>query len=140
LPNPFYKKGEGGWSWFTFNGSLMNTLRLSLPVIFAFILAFRSKETMKTTGGVSHSHPRVCRRVWLGLRRDELWRALPICHRAARALSWIPLVRGFNFHWLNQLSLRERSVYVIAFVGLSAGILYYSWFQNLLHGVASTTL
>ncbi|HMV29815.1 MAG TPA: hypothetical protein PKE23_10545, partial [Anaerolineales bacterium] len=49
LPNPFYKKGEGGWSWQTFDASMLNMLRLSLPVVLAFILGFRSNETLKTT-------------------------------------------------------------------------------------------
>ena len=44
LPNPFYKKGEGGWSWQTFDASMLNMLRLSLPVVLAFILGFRSNE------------------------------------------------------------------------------------------------
>lgn len=130
LPNPFYKKGEGGWSWFTFNGSLMNTLRLSLPVAFAFILAFRAKETTKTA--LVYLIPILGFAAAFGLVSDEMnfgarfqYAIVPLA-----LLSWIPLVRGFNFHWLNQLSLRERGVYVIAFVGLSAGILYYSWFQT----------
>jgi hypothetical protein len=45
-------------------------------------------------------------------------------------MSWTPLVRGFNFSWLNQLSARERGVYFVAFFALSASLVYYSWYQN----------
>lgn len=129
LPNPFYKKG-GGWSWSTFNGSMLNTLRLSLPVLFAFILGFRSKETMKTT--LVYMLPIVGFAAAFGMVSDEMnygarfqYATVPLA-----LMSWIPLVRGFKFEALNQVSVRERGVYVIALIGLSAGILYYSWFQN----------
>ena len=49
LPNPFYKKGAGGLQWDSFNNSLLNTLRLCLPMVIAFILGFRSRETTKQT-------------------------------------------------------------------------------------------
>jgi hypothetical protein len=32
--------------------------------------------------------------------------------------------------WLDQLSVKERSVYIVALIGLSAGLVYYSWFQT----------
>jgi hypothetical protein len=129
LPNPFYKKG-GGWSWGTFNGSMFNMLRLSLPVVFAFILGFRSKETMKTT--LVYMLPILGFAAAFGLVSDEMnygarfqYATVPLA-----LMSWIPLVRGIKFEALNQVSVRERSVYVVALIGLSAGILYYSWFQN----------
>ncbi|MDP1548227.1 MAG: hypothetical protein Q8L87_19610 [Anaerolineales bacterium] len=145
LPNPFYKKGEGGWSWGTYNASMLNMLRLSLPVVLAFILGFRSKETMKTT--LAYLLPIVGFAAVFGLVSDEMnygarfqYATVPLA-----LMSWIPLVRGVGrvalgdssspyrdpmFEALNQVSVRERSVYVIALIGLSAGILYYSWFQN----------
>jgi arabinofuranosyltransferase len=129
LPNPFYKKG-GGWSWDTFNGSMFNTLRLSLPVLFAFILGFRSKETLKTT--LVYMLPIVGFSAAFGMVSDEMnygarfqYATVPLA-----LMSWIPLVRGIKFEALKQVSVRERGVYVIALIGLSAGILYYSWFQN----------
>jgi arabinofuranosyltransferase len=129
LPNPFYKKG-GGWSWGTFNGSVFNTLRLSLPVLFAFILGFRSKETMKTT--LVYMLPILGFAAAFGMVSDEMnygarfqYATVPLA-----LMSWIPLVRGIKFEALNQVSVRERGVYVVALIGLSAGILYYSWFQN----------
>lgn len=129
LPNPFYRKG-GGWRWGTFSGSMLNMLRLSLPVVFAFILGFRSKETMKTT--LVYMLPIVGFAAAFGLVSDEMnygarfqYATVPLA-----LMSWIPLVRGLKFEALNQVSVRERGVYLVALLGLSAGILYYSWFQN----------
>lgn len=130
LPNPFYKKGEGGWSWNTFEISMLNTLRLSLPVVFAFILGFRSKETMKTT--LVYLIPILGFAAAFGLVSNEMnfgarfqYATVPLA-----LMSWIPLVRGFRLEALNQVSVRERSVYVVALIGLSAGLVYYSWFQT----------
>lgn len=130
LPNPFYKKGEGGWSWNTFEISMLNTLRLSLPVAFAFILGFRSKETMKTT--LVYLIPILGFAAAFGLVSNEMnfgarfqYATVPLA-----LMSWIPLVRGFRPEALNQVSVRERSVYVVALIGLSAGLVYYSWFQT----------
>lgn len=130
LPNPFYKKGQGGWRWNTFEISMLNTLRLSLPVTFAFILGFRSKETMKTT--LASLIPILGFAAAFGLVSNEMnfgarfqYATVPLA-----LMSWIPLVRGFKFEALNQVSVRERSVYVVTLVGLSAGLVYYSWFQT----------
>lgn len=130
LPNPFYKKGEGGWSWNTFEISMLNTLRLSLPVAFAFILGFRSKETMKTT--LVYLIPILGFAAAFGLVSNEMnfgarfqYATVPLA-----LMSWIPLVRGFKLEALNQVSVRERSVYVVALIGLSVGLVYYSWFQT----------
>lgn len=130
LPNPFYKKGEGGWSWNTFEISMLNTLRLSLPVAFAFILGFRSKETMKTT--LVYLIPILGFAAAFGLVSNEMnfgarfqYATVPLA-----LMSWIPLVRGFKIEALSQVSVRERSVYIVALIGLSAGLVYYSWFQT----------
>ena len=130
LPNPFYKKGEGGWSWGTFDASMLNLLRLSLPMVFAFILGFRSKETAKQT--ITYMIPIFGFAAAFGLISDEMnygarfqYATVPLM-----LLSWIPLVRGFKFDWLNQLQVRERAVYFVALFGLAAGLVYYSWFQN----------
>lgn len=130
LPNPFYKKGEGGWSWFTFQGSLLNMLRLSLPVALAFILAFRSKETMRTA--LIYMLPIVGFAAAFGLVSDEMnfgarfqYAAMPLA-----LLSWIPLVQGMRFEALSQAQMRERAVYLVAGFAVMFGIVYYSWFQN----------
>ncbi|MFM8426389.1 MAG: hypothetical protein ACKOBL_14570, partial [Chloroflexota bacterium] len=130
LPNPFYKKGEGGWSWQTFDASMLNMLRLSLPMVFAFILGFRSNETIKQT--IAYMIPIYGFAAAFGLISDEMnygarfqYATVPLI-----LLSWIPLVRGFKFDGLNQLQIRERAVYFVALFGLAAGLVYYSWFQN----------
>jgi hypothetical protein len=45
-------------------------------------------------------------------------------------MSWTQLVGRLKFSWPDQLSARERSVYSIALIFLSASLVYYSWFQN----------
>ncbi|NWF63502.1 MAG: hypothetical protein HXY38_04270, partial [Chloroflexi bacterium] len=130
LPNPFYKKGEGGWSWFTFNASMLNMLRLSLPVVLAFILGFRSKETMRTT--LIYMIPIVGFASAFGLVSDEMnygarfqYATVPLA-----LMSWIPLVRGMRLETPNQPHVRERAVYLVASSILAVGIVSYSWFQT----------
>ena len=130
LPNPFYKKGEGGWNWFTFGGSMLNMFRLSLPVFFAFILGFRSKETTRET--LVYALPILGFASAFALISDEMnygarfqYATVPLA-----LLSWIPLVRGIKFEALIHAQVRERTAYFIALIGLAFGIIYYSWFQN----------
>jgi len=130
LPNPFYKKGTGGWSWGTFTASMLNTLRLGLPLVIPFILGFRSKETLKTT--LAYLIPILGFAAAFGLVSDEMnygarfqYAVLPIA-----LLSWIPLVRGIRFEALSQLSVKERSAYLVAGAALMLSLVYYSWFQN----------
>ncbi|MBN8579642.1 MAG: hypothetical protein J0L96_03135 [Anaerolineae bacterium] len=130
LPNPFYKKGEGGWSWGTANASMLNALRLCLPMIFAFILGFRSNDTLKRT--IAHLIPILGFALAFGLVSDEMnygarfqYAIVPIA-----LMSWIPLVVNLKFEALNQFSVKERGVYLVAGVALFASLVYYSWFQN----------
>ncbi|MBE0681364.1 MAG: hypothetical protein IH589_05580 [Anaerolineales bacterium] len=130
LPNPFYKKGDEGWKWDSFQHSMLNSLRLCLPMVFAFILGFRSKETVKTT--IAYLIPVLGFTVAFGMISDEMnygarfqYAVVPIA-----LMSWIPLSSGIKFDWLNQLSVKERGAYLVAGVALLAGLVYYSWFQN----------
>ncbi len=130
LPNPFYKKGEGGWSWFTFNASMLNALRLCLPMVFAFILGFRSNGTIKQT--LAYLIPILGFAAAFGLISDEMnygarfqYAVVPIA-----LISWIPLTGGIKFEALNQLSVRERGAYFVAGCALFANLVFYSWFQN----------
>lgn len=130
LPNPFYKKGDEGWKWDSFQHSMLNSLRLCLPMVFAFILGFRSKETVKTT--IAYLIPIFGFAVAFGMISDEMnygarfqYAIVPIA-----LMSWIPLLSGIKFDWLNQLSVKERGAYLVAGVALLAGLVYYSWFQN----------
>jgi len=130
LPNPFYKKGDSGLHWDSFNNSLLNLLRLCLPIAIAFILGFRSCETTKQT--IAYLIPILGFAAAFVLISDEMnygarfqYALVPIA-----LMSWTPLVRGLSFSKQDQLSARERGVYFIALIGLSAGLIYYSWFQN----------
>jgi hypothetical protein len=130
LPNPFYKKGDEGWKWDSFQHSMLNALRLCLPMAFAFILGFRSKETTKTA--IAYLIPILGFAVAFGMISDEMnygarfqYALVPIA-----LLSWIPLVGGIKFEALNQLSVKERGAYLVAGVALVASLVYYSWFQN----------
>ncbi|MBK9208345.1 MAG: hypothetical protein IPL71_08610 [Anaerolineales bacterium] len=130
LPNPFYKKGGSGLHWDSYHNSLLNLLRLCLPMAVAFILGFRSSETTKRT--IAYLIPILGFACAFILISDEMnygarfqYALLPIA-----LMSWSPLVRGLSFSWLDQFSGRERSVYFIALIGISASLVYYSWFQN----------
>ena len=138
LPNPFYKKGDSGLHWDSFENSLLNTLRLCLPFAIIALLGFRSRETTKQT--LAYLIPILGFASAFILISDEMnygarfqYALVPIA-----LMSWTPLVRGVgralgrdqNFSWLNQLSARERSVYFIALIGLCGSLVYYSWFQN----------
>lgn len=144
LPNPFYKKGDGGWSWSTFWISLGNTLRLSLPVLFAFIYAFRSKETTKLA--LAYLIPIIGFASAFGLVSDEMnygarfqYATVPIA-----LMSWIPLVsagrvgssalfepyRDQKLMEQNQLQSQARSVNFILLITVAMSLVFYSWYQN----------
>jgi arabinofuranosyltransferase len=130
LPNPFYKKGGSGLHWDSYNNSLLNLLRLCLPIAIVFILGFRSRET--TRQAIAYLIPILGFAAAFVLISDEMnygarfqYALVPIA-----LMAWTPLVRGFNFSWLNQSSARERGAYFIALIGLSASLIYYSWYQN----------
>ncbi len=130
LPNPFYKKGDSGLHWGSFDNSLLNTLRLCLPFAMIALLGFRSRETTKQT--LAYLIPVLGFASAFVLVSDEMnygarfqYALLPIA-----LMSWTPLVRNVNFSWPNQLSVRERNVTFIALIALSASLVYYSWFQN----------
>ncbi|MBL8101747.1 MAG: hypothetical protein JNM02_04390 [Anaerolineales bacterium] len=130
LPNPFYKKGDSGWKWDSFQHSMQNALRLCLPMVFVFIYGFRSNETTKRT--IAYLTPILGFAAAFGMISDEMnygarfqYAIVPIA-----LMSWIPLLNGIKFNWLEQFSARERSVYLVVLVSLSAGLVYYAWFQN----------
>lgn len=139
LPNPFYKKGDSGLHWDSFNQSLLNTLRLCLPMAFAFIVAFRSRET--TRQAIAYLIPILGFVSAFVLISDEMnygarfqYAIVPIA-----LMSWVQLLRGGGQEIpsvdqvssrLDQLPRKQRSVYFIALIALSASLVYYSWFQN----------
>jgi hypothetical protein len=130
LPNPFYKKSGGGLHWDSFQNSILNTLRLCAPFLVAYILGFRSSGTTKQT--IAYLIPVIGFAASFVLISDEMnygarfqYALLPIV-----AMSWYPLVRGINLSWPQQLTGRERSVFVMATVAAGAGLLLYSWSQN----------
>ena len=137
LPNPFYKKGDGGLHWGSFYDSLRNTLRLCLPFAIIALLGFRSRE--KTKLAVACLIPILGFASAFILISDEMnfgarfqYALLPIA-----LMSWIPLVvngiglsEGQNPLWLSQFTSRERRAYYIAGIALFASLLYYSWYQN----------
>ena len=130
LPNPFYKKGDSGLHWDSFFNSLSNTLRMCLPVVFIFILGFRSRETSKRTFaylipilGFASAFVLISDEMNFGARFQ--YALVPLA-----LISWTPMAGGLNFSWLNQLSARERGAYIVAGVGLFASLIYYSSYQN----------
>jgi len=130
LPNPFYKKGDSGWKWDSFEHSMQNALRLCLPMVFAFIYGFRSSETAKRT--LAYLIPILGFATAFGMISDEMnygarfqYAIVPIA-----LMSWIPLVGSLKFEVLNQVSARQRGVYLVGLVSLAVALVYYSWFQT----------
>jgi hypothetical protein len=130
LPNPFYKKGGNGLYWDSYNNSLLNLLKLCLPLVVPFILGLRSRETAKQT--VACLIPILGFAMVFVLISDEMnygarfqYALVPIA-----LLSWIPLAGGLSFPKQDLLSAWEKGVYTAALVAVSAGLVYYSWFQN----------
>ncbi len=130
LPNPFYKKGDSGWKWDSFQHSTQNALRLCLPMLFAFIYGFRSKETTKRT--LAYLIPILGFATAFGMISDEMnygarfqYAIVPIA-----LMSWIPLAGEIKLEALNQLSVRQRTVYLVGIVSLAMLFVYHSWSQN----------
>lgn len=130
LPNPFYKKGEGGLHWDSFKASLLDTLRLCLPFAILFILGFRSRATILQTFaylipilGFASAFVLISDEMNYGARFQ--YALVPIV-----LMSWVPLLRGIRFSWPDQVKGQERGVYVLALIALSVGVVYYSWYQN----------
>lgn len=132
LPNPFYKKGAGVLHWDSLKNSLLNTLRLCLPIAIIFILGFRTRETTKQA--LAYLIPIIGFASAFILISDEMnygarfqYALVPIT-----LMAWTPLARGFNFLRPQQTEVRERRVYVIAVIAVAASLVYYAWFQNCL--------
>jgi hypothetical protein len=130
LPNPFYKKGDGGLYWGSYDTSLWNTLRLCLPFAILALLGFRSRET--TRQAIAYLVPILGFASAFILISDEMnfgarfqYALVPIV-----LISWIPLLGGFNFSWLNQLPVRERIVHIVVLTALALSLVYYSWSRN----------
>jgi len=130
LPNPYYKKGDMGLHWDSFNNSLRNTLQLCLPVMVAFLLGFRTRETTRVS--IAHLIPIIGFASVFVLISDEMnfgsrfqYALMPIA-----LISWNPLVRGIRLPWYESLDWRERIVSFTTLACLTAGVVYYSWYQN----------
>ncbi len=138
LPNPFYKKGAGGLHWDSFVSSFLNTLRLILPLLLAFMLGLRKKETARLV--FASLIPILGFAALFILISDETnygarfqYATLPIA-----LISWYPLVRGLIINIQQDpgeasnglTASRDRFVYSIAGMAIAAGLIFYSWHQN----------
>lgn len=130
LPNPFYKKGGAALHWDSLSNSLLNTLRLCLPMAFAFLFALRSAETTKKAA--AYFIPIIGFAAAFILISDEMnygarfqYALMPIA-----LLSWIPLAGGINLPTLKRSARREDAARFIFLMALAAGILFYSQRQN----------
>lgn len=130
LPNPFYKKGGSGLHWDSYHNSLLNLLRLCLPMAFVFILGFRSRETGKQT--IASLIPILGFAAAFVLISDEMnfgarfqYTLVPIA-----LMSWPPLIGEFDISKQYPKTTRGKIVFVSVLAALSASLLYYSWYQN----------
>jgi len=94
LPNPFYKKGGGHLYLVALKSSLRNSFSLAVPFIPMFLLAVRSRKSLRK--GIAFLIPIVgatC--MWILLSDEMNFGArfqYPIL--ALYVLSWYPLIRG----------------------------------------------
>ena len=138
LPNPFYRKGGGLLYWDSFNASLLNTFRLSLPFFLAFLLGLRSKETAKLTGffllpiiGFAAAFVLISDETNYGARFQ--YATVPLV-----LLTWYPLVKelqikaqpaspggkdGGKSNW-------ERIIFIAGAFSIFTALIYYAWQQN----------
>ncbi len=138
LPNPFYRKGGGLLYWDSFNASLLNTIRLSLPFFLAFLLGLRSKETAKLTGlfllpviGFAAAFVLISDDTNYGARFQ--YATVPLV-----LLTWYPLVKelqikvqpaspkgkdGGKSNW-------ERIILIAGVCSIFTALIYYAWQQN----------
>ncbi len=130
LPNPFYKKGGASLHWDSFYNSLLNALRMCLPVAVVFVWGFRSRETARQT--VAALIPILGFAAAFVLISDEMnygarfqYALLPVA-----LLSWIPLAGAEKLAPLNRLAVQERRALLAALLAVCASLVYYSWTQN----------
>jgi hypothetical protein len=138
LPNPFYRKGGGLLYWDSFNSSLLNTFRLSLPFFLAFLLGLRSKETAKLTGlflipiiGFAAAFVLISDETNYGARFQ--YATVPLV-----LLTWYPLVSELRLKIQpaapvdeeDRKSKWEKVIHIAASFSIFAAVIYYAWSQN----------
>jgi hypothetical protein len=130
LPNPFYKKGGGSLHWDSFRDSLLNTIRLSLPFILAYIVGFGQRSSARLASaflvpvvGFAAAFILISDETNFGARFQ--YALLPVV-----LVSWIPLARWLADSWTAALAGRQRIAAICAALFVAAALLYYSWSQN----------
>ncbi len=134
LPNPFYKKGGGQLYIGSFIASTTNVFRASLPFLIAFVLALRSRETIREA--IFAAIPIVGFMGAFILLSDEMnfagrfqYAVLPIL-----LLSWYPLVKtvpqDFNLPSWQDLALQKRVTAVLLAILLFISVLGYQFSQR----------
>lgn len=134
LPNPYYVKGSGLLHWDSFWESFRYLFGFGGPFLLAFLLGFRSRKTARLTLAFlapivffTAAFILVSNQTNFGGRfQYALWPLI--------LLSWYPLVDGLGaeigFSWPKQFNVRARSVWILAALALTYGLVRYSMAQN----------
>lgn len=134
LPNPFYKKGGGQLYWSSLIASTINVFRFSLPFLITFVLALRSRETIRDA--IFAAIPIVGFMAAFILLSEEMnyvgrfqYAVLPIL-----LLSWYPLVKtvpqDFHLTDLRDLSWAHHVTAVLFGGFIFLAILGYQFSQR----------
>jgi len=129
LPNPYYKKGGGLlYSW-SFKLSAWYTFKMCLPVIWAFIVGFYSKQTSRLTVGFVVPIVGFASAFILIAHDTNFWGRFQYALMPLAVMCWYPLIEGiredFSFPKWADLNLRKKSVSAFLIAFLSIIVLFY---------------
>jgi len=128
LPNPYYRKG-GDFNLYSLKNSIINTIRLCLPFLPAFIIGLYSAKTLRLTIGfliliIGFTSAFVLISDEMNFDARFQYVLLPLV-----LMSWWPLIRAIKEDWRfpkwNELTLRKRATLVLFIIVLSIGIIGY---------------
>ncbi|MGB9617318.1 MAG: hypothetical protein ACP5LD_08485 [Desulfomonilaceae bacterium] len=129
LPNPYYKKGAGMlYSW-SFKLSLWYTFKMCLPVMWAFLLGFYSKDTSRLTLGFTIPLAGFASAFILIAHHTNFWGRFQYPLAPMAVMCWYPLTEGarkdVSFPKWRSMNLRKKSsaASVVAFLALL--VLFY---------------
>lgn len=129
LPNPYYKKGGGLFYSWSLKLSVWYTLKMCLPVLWAFILGFYSKSTQRLTFGFGLPLAGFASAFVLISHEMNFWGRFQYVLLPMALLCWYPLLndirRDFHFKKWAAMDVRKKLVASCLVVFVSAVVLLY---------------